>query len=137
MDAIAEKHTFGVNHEVLEIGTFAITLIGIQHGLDGLADAEVVLEVLVGENVATAFGSFAQIIEVSFLLHGKLIPVRDLVAHDAQVGELIYQEGKFLGLFVLCWLFRGTACESGCQSNTDHQFFHYFNISIILCKDKK
>ena len=59
MDAVAEEDAFGVHHEVLEIIAVAVALIGVEHRLDGLTDAEVVLEVLVEQDVASAAGSLA------------------------------------------------------------------------------
>ena len=58
MDAIAEKHSFGIDRKLLEIIPFPIALIGIENGFQGLADAKVVLVVLVEKNIAPTFGSF-------------------------------------------------------------------------------
>ena len=68
MDAITEEHPFGIDQEILVVGTFTVALIGIQHRLNGFADAEVVLEVLVEEDVATATGSLAEVIDIGLLL---------------------------------------------------------------------
>ena len=121
MDTVTEENAFGIDHEILEIGTFTVALVGINHSLNGLADAEVVLEVLFGQDVAAAFGSFTQVIEISLLLNSELIPVRDLVAHDAQVGELVHKELEFfLGLFNDLGFFGTATNQRGGQSDCNH-----------------
>ena len=124
MDAIAEEHALGIDHEVLEVLALAVALIRVQHGLDGLAYLQVVLEVLVGKDVTATFRGFAQIIDVAFLLQRQLIPIRNLIAHNPQVGELIHQVLEFLflrsRLFQGLLLFRRTAYHGGSHSNTDH-----------------
>ena len=135
MDAVAEEHTLGIDHEVLEVGTLAVALIRVQHGLDGLADHQVVLEVLVGKDVATAFGRLTEIIDVALLLQRQLVPFRDLVTHDPQVGELVHQVLELffgLGLFSGFLLFRGTPHQSGSHSNANHQFFHFRLLCYLL-----
>ena len=89
MDAVAEKNTLGIDHKLLEIIAFAIALIAIENGLQGLTDHEIMLIVLVEEDVAPRFGGLAQIIKVFLLAQGQVFPARDLVAHDADVGELV------------------------------------------------
>ena len=131
MDAVAEENTLSIDHEVLEVLAFTVALIGVQHSLDGLTDHQVVLEVLVGEDVATTLGRFAEIVDVTLLLQRQLVPFGDLVTHDPQVGELIHQILKFLfrlGLFDGFLLFRGATHQSGSHSNANHQFSHFLSV---------
>ena len=60
MDAVTKEDTLSIHYKILEIIAFTVSLIGIQHGLNGFADAEVVLKVLVGEDIATAFSGLTQ-----------------------------------------------------------------------------
>ena len=123
MDAVAEEHTLGIDHEVLEISAFAVAIVGVQHRLNGLANRQVVLEVLVGEDVATAFGRLAKVVDVTFLLQRQLVPFGHLIAHDSQVGELVHQILEFLfglRLFGGFLLFRGTTRHRGSHSNVNH-----------------
>ena len=123
MDTVAEEHTLGIDHEVLEVGTLAVALIRVQHGLDGLADHQVILEVLVGKDVTTALGRLAEIIDVTLLLQRQLVPLRNLVTHDPQVGKLVHQILEFLfglGLFGDFLLFRGAAHQCGSHSKANH-----------------
>ena len=102
MDAVAEEYAFCINYKVLILSAFLIAIVRIQNSLEGLADCEVVLEILVGEDVAAAFGSFAKIIDVFFLLQRQIFPIRDLITHHFQVGELV---DEILELFILSFLF--------------------------------
>ena len=135
MDAVAEKHTFGVDQEILEISTFAAALIRIQHGLNGLTNHQVILEVLVEKDVATTFGRLAKIIKVTLLLQRQLVPFRHLITHDPQICELVHQILEFhfgLGRFGDFFLFWGTIHHIGSHSNANHKLF--FNLTILFKK---
>ena len=58
MDAVAEEYAFCVSHEVFEFFSLAVSIVRIKDSLVSLAHCEVVLEVLVSEDVTSAFSSF-------------------------------------------------------------------------------
>ena len=74
-----------------------------------------------------------QIIDIALLLQRQLIPCRDLVTHDPQVGELVHQVLELLlglGLLDGFVLLRCAAHKGGSHSNANHQFFHYLCFRI-------
>ena len=101
MDAVAEEHAFCVDHKVLIISAFLIAIVRIEDSLESLTDGEVVLEILVSEDIAAAFCSFTQIINVLFLLQRQLVPTRNLITHNFQVGEFV---NKILEFTILSFL---------------------------------
>ena len=58
MDAVAEEDAFGVSKEILEIIRFTVAIVRVKDSLVSLTNCEVILEILVSKNVATAFSSF-------------------------------------------------------------------------------
>ena len=80
MDAVAEEDALGVNQEGVPLLAAALAPVVVEDGLQRVADAEVVLEVLLPDDVAAGLGSLAEVVDVLLLLEGEIIPPRNPVA---------------------------------------------------------
>ena len=87
VDAVGEEHPLGVGEEVLVLRCFRVDSLIFQNGLQGVADPQVVLAVLVPEDVAAVFGGFCEVVGVFFLLKAQVFPAGNAVAHDFEIGE--------------------------------------------------
>ena len=80
MDAVGEPYALEVNLHRLEVGRLLVALITCIDRLQGLADAEVVLAVLVEQDVTALQSRFRQIIDQLLLLERKLLEARHTIA---------------------------------------------------------
>ena len=68
MDTVGEPNTLEVNLHRLKVGRLLVALITCINGLQCLANAKIVLTILVKENISTLQSGFCQIINQLFLL---------------------------------------------------------------------
>ena len=116
VDAVAEEHALGIDQEVVPLGRGAVNGLILEDGLEDVADFQVVLEILVPGDVAAGFGRFAEVIDIFFLLQGKVFPARHLVAEHLDVGEFV---DGILETGIAC--LRSAGCQGEAQSGEkDH-----------------
>ena len=87
VNAVGEEYAFGIYKEVLIFRRLCVYAAVFQNGLQGVADTQVVLAVLVPEDVAAVFGGFCEVVGVFFLLKAQVFPAGNAVAHDFEIGE--------------------------------------------------
>ena len=97
VDPVGKPHPFGIDHKLFPLGIVAVALVAFDNGVEGSADGQVVLVVLVCDDIPAAEGGFAQVIDQFFLVQGKFLESRDLIAHDPKVRELVDLPLEFLG----------------------------------------
>ena len=89
VDAVGEPDAFNVGHELGPAGVVPVAFVARDDGLEGAADLEVVLVVLVEDDVPAADGGFAEVIDQFLLGRRQGLEPGHLVAEDPQVGELV------------------------------------------------
>ena len=123
MDAVAEKHAFGVDQEVLPLLALAFAFVVLEDVLEDMADFQIVFEILVPGNVAARLGSFRKVIDVGFLLEAQFVPARHLVAQYLDVSKFV--DGILeLGITGL----RSAGCQHQAQSGRDDHGFDEFHM---------
>ena len=89
MDAVAEEDPLGVDQEGVPLLAAALPGIVLQDGFQRMADAEVVLEVLLPDDVAAGLGSLAEVVDILLLLERERLPSGDPVAQHLDVRKLV------------------------------------------------
>ena len=87
VNTVGEEYALGVNEKVLVLRRFCVDAAVLQNGLQGMADTQVVLAVLVPEDVAAVFGGLCKMEGVFFLLKAQVFPSGNAVAHDFEVRK--------------------------------------------------
>ena len=101
--------------EVLLEGYKLLALTNIQCGVDalqGAADSEVVLEVLIPENITTTLCCLREVVDKLLLLKRKLLEAGNLVAQYLDVVETIDNPRCLLLLLSLATSGEGQSAES-------------------------
>ena len=89
MDAVGEEDALGVHQEILVLRRLFINSIGPKNGLQRMADAQILLAVLVPEDVAAPLGGLGQMECVLLLLQRQVLPSGNLVTHHLEVSERV------------------------------------------------
>ena len=77
--AVGEPHLLQVLFHRLEVGVVAVAVVFGVYVLQGVAHGEVVLEILVEQYVATAFGRLGQVVYQLLLLQRQVLEFGNIV----------------------------------------------------------
>ena len=103
VDAVGEPYLLEILLHGAELGGVALVVVPQVDVLQYAAHGEVILEVLVEEYVAAAFGSLRKVIYQFLLLQGQLLEFGDFISQNLDVVEAV-DNPRLLGLSLLLLL---------------------------------
>ena len=138
MDAVGKPHALRVLEQCDEVAACAITSVAANDHRKHLADAQIVLVVLVVEDVPAGQRSLRQVIREFLLLQRQLIETRHPITQNLDIGEAIGLDLEFGCGGVLVsgdlgigrHLLLATSDQQQCHRN-EHGFLH--EIPFVSC----
>ena len=98
VDAAGEPNSLQIDKESLEVGTLTVALVVLVDSLQGLADGEIVLALLVESDVTPHQGRLRKAIDVELLRKRQVFKTFQAIAQHLQVGKSLV---RICELFVL------------------------------------